>query len=293
MFAPQLKALRQTISPKPHHMSLKPLLTALLMLPLFMVVHAQEEKNNQLSLYIGPASIARQDLIFSPFIHQGLSPLVGVLKYEKNKKIHQYVRLDYSGFSAGLETPYDYIYNGGVDTAYQHSFTFVALRYGNGRYLGKSDHPRSMIGGAINLDVQAMNYQYGRSSYFGYFSTIGLHAWYKYTILDTEKSRLTGRIEMPLVSWLARSPYLINDDEFIENTFSHNGFSTFFAFLGDGHIATWGELHRADIELEYQYKLSEKFSLGAAWRLAFIHAGKPVDLFSYQHSLNVMIGLKL
>ena len=54
-----------------------------------------------------------------------------------------------------------------------------------------------------------------------------------------------------------------------------------------------GEKHRADIELEYQYKLSEKFSLGAAWRLAFIHAGKPVDLFSYQHSLNVMIGLKL
>ena len=99
-----------------------------------MVVHAQEEKNNQLSLYIGPASIARQDLIFSPFIHQGLSPLVFGLKYEKNKKIHQYVRLDYSGFSAGLETPYDYIYNGGVDTAYQHSFTFVALRYGNGRY---------------------------------------------------------------------------------------------------------------------------------------------------------------
>ncbi len=194
------------------------------------------------------------------------------LRYAWTKNAYQYVRLDYSGFSAGLETPYDFIIDGEVETAYPHSFTFVALRYGLGKYLGKREQPKSMLGGAINLDVQAMNYQYGRSSYLGYFSTIGLHAWYKYTFLQTEKSKLTGRIEIPLVSWLTRSPYLINDDPFIENVYSHNGFTTFMAFMGDGNVATWGQLNRADIEIEYQHTLSEKFTLGVAWQTGFIHS---------------------
>ena len=173
------------------------------------ILQAQRDTTAHLTLSLGPATIARQDLIFSPFIHQDVPPLVVGLKYEKTKKVHQYLRLDYAGFSAGLETPYDYIYNGEVETAYPHSFTFIAFRYGNGRYLGKSEHPRSMIGGAINLDVQAMNYQYGRSSYFGYFSTIGLHAWYKYTIPEFEKSK-THRTDGNSARIMAR-PFTLSD----------------------------------------------------------------------------------
>ncbi|MBK9105770.1 MAG: hypothetical protein IPL92_14675 [Saprospiraceae bacterium] len=274
-------------------MSFKSLFTTLVLLPLFFTARAQQDTTNQLTLSLGPAHLSRQDLIFSPFIHQDIAPLVFGLKHEWNKKSHQYVRLNYAGFSAGLETPYDYIFNGEVMTAYPHSFTFVSLGYGMGKYVGHSEKHPSMVGGALTLDVQALDYQYGRSSYFGYFSTVGLSAWYKYTFFQGKKSRLTGRIEVPLVSWLARSPYLINDDEFIQNAYSHNGFKTFFAFMGDGHLATWGELNRANIDIEYQYRLSDKFSLGAAWRLGFIHAGKPVDLFSYQQGLEVMVGMKL
>ena len=269
------------------------LLTIIIFGSMLCRVTGQRDTLPQLTFSLGPAHLSRQDLIFSPFIHRDLTPLTFGLKYEKNKRFHQYLSLGYAGFSAGLETPYDFILDGEVETAYPHSFTFVGLRYGLGKYLGQAKAPRSMLGTAINLDVQALNYQYGRSSYFGYYSTIGLSIWYKYKIAQWEKSRLTGRIEVPLVSWLARSPYLINDDEFIENTYSHNGFTTFFAFLGDGHFATWGELHRADIEIEYQYNLSEKFSFGAAWHTVFIHSGKPVDLFSYQHNLKIMVGLKL
>ena len=274
-------------------MRLKSFFLLLTVTLVFSNIQAQRDTTAHLTLSLGPAHLSRQDLIFSPFIHQDLAPLVVGLKHTWNTKSQQYLRLNYSGFSAGLETPYDYLFNGEVETAYLHSFTFVALGYGLGKYLGQSATPRSMFGGAINLDVQAMNYQYGRSSFFGYFSTVGLSAWYKYTFFQHEKSKLTGRIEVPLVSWLARSPYLINDDTFIKNTFSHNGFKTFFAFMGDGHLATWGELHRADIEIEYQYALSPAFSLGAMWQMGFIHAGKPVDLFSYQHNLNVVVGLKL
>ena len=92
---------------------------------------------------------------------------------------------------------------------------------------------------------------------------------------------------------MARSPYLINDDEFIENTFSHNGFSTFFKYLEGGHVVTWNELQSVEIGLNYQHMISEKWSLGAGWKFSFIHAALPKDLFSVQNNLSVMALLKL
>ena len=55
---------------------------------LFFIIYAteligQKEKNSFLSLNIGVANIARQDLIFSPFIHKDLSFLQFALKYRK------------------------------------------------------------------------------------------------------------------------------------------------------------------------------------------------------------------
>ena len=253
--------------------------------------HAQRDTLPQLTLSLGPAHLSRQDLIFSPFIHTDFSPLNVGLKYEKNKKVHQFVRLDYAGFSAGVATPYDYLVDDTIGTAYPHSFTFIGLDYGMGQWIGEQKN--SLIGGSFNVDVQAMNYQYGRFSFFGYYANFGLGAWYKHIFQLAEKHRLTAQFEVPLVSWMARSPYLINDDEFIENIYSHNGFTTFFAYFGDGELVTWNKLQTVNLGLEYKYALSDKWSIGASWQFGFIHASEPLDLNSVQNNLGVMVGLKL
>lgn len=256
-------------------------------------VQAQRDTTSHLTLSLGPAHLSRQDLVFSPFIHKDLSPLTVGLKYEKNKKVHQFARLDYAGFSTGIETPYDYLLDGETETAYPHSFTFVGLDYGLGKWMGKGGKIQSLAGGSINTDIQALNYQYGRASFFGYYATIGIGIWYKGVYQLSEKQRISGQVELPLVSWYARSPYLVNDDEFIENIYSHNGFTTFFAYLGDGTLVTWNKLQTVNLGFEYQYALSERWSIGASWQFAFIHASEPLPLTSVQNNLGVMVGLKL
>lgn len=258
---------------------------------LMLTAHAQQDTFSQLTLSLGPASITRQDLIFSPFKHSGFAPITVGLKYEKNMKIHQFVRLGYAGFEAGLEAPYSFLYNGETETAYPHSFTFVDLDYGWGQWLDTKK--QSLIGGSLNLDVQAMNYQYGRASFFGYYSTIGLDVWFRQHIQLSERHSLSAQIEVPLVSWYARSPYLVNDDEFIENIFSHKGFTTFMNFLGDGEIVSWNKLQTVNTALEYQYALSDKWKIGAAWQFAFIHASEPLPLTSVQHQFALVIGMRL
>ena len=83
------------------------------------------------------------------------------------------------------------------------------------------------------------------------------------------------------------------DDEFIENIYSHNGFTTFFAYLGDGELATWDKLQTVNAGIDYQYALSEKWSIGFQYKFAFIHATDPLPLTSVQQNFNVLIGLKL
>lgn len=277
----------------PPHMTHKLLLTILCTCCLVGFSQAQRDSLPQLTLSFGPAHLSRQDLLFSPFVHNDVAPFTMGLRYEKNKKVHQFVRLDYAGFSAGIVTPYDYLLDGAAETAYPHSFTFIGLDYGQGYWIGGNDKTQSLLGGSINVDIQAMTYQYGRFSFFGYYANFGLGAWYKHIFQLTDRHRLTAQIEVPLVSWMARSPYLVNDDEFIENIYSHNGFTTFFAYLGDGELVTWNKLQTVNAGLEYQYALSDKWTIGAGWQFAFIHASKPLALTSVQNNLSVVVGLRL
>ena len=274
-------------------MALKFRLSLITCLVLGTILHAQENRSRKLSFTAGPSHIARQDLIFSPFIHKDLSVFNIGLKYEKNIKRHQFVRLNYSGFTPGIETPYDFVLDGESETAYLHSFTFVSLDYGQGMYLGNSEKKQSILGVAMKLDVQALDYQYGRASFFGYYSTVGLGLWYKHIFQLNEKQQLTGQIEAPLLSWYARSPYLINDDKFIENVYSHQGVKTFFSLMEDGQIATWDQLQTLNASLAYQYNVSSKWTIGVTYQFAFVHANAPVKLTSFQNGLGVTVAVKL
>ena len=256
-------------------------------------VYSQANPEKWLQVSLGPSLLNRQDLIFSPFVHTNLSLLNGGLEFHKRKNGHQFLRLQYNGFTAGLKTPYDYQLDGETHTAFPHSFTFVQLGYGRGWFIGKKDKDKTVLGLSLLMDVQAMNYEYGRFSFFGYYSTTALGAWYQHSLRHTEKSKVSAMVNLPLVSWMARSPYLINDDEFIENTFSHNGLATFFDYLEDGHLATWNEWQSVEISLQYQYDISQNWSLGAGWKFSFIHAALPKDLYSVQNNLSVVALLKL
>jgi hypothetical protein len=252
------------------------------------ICFAQETKRkNTVTLNLGSTYIMRQDLIFSPLVHSDLSFVNVGLNYSREAKLFQKASLRFGNFNAMVSTPYDFIIDDETNTAYPHSFNFIDLDYLIGKRIIDSNKSTITIGGLLVGDIQAMNYVYGRVSSFGYYSMLGLGMFGRHQYRINEKSKFTTTLQLPMVAWLARSPYLVNDDEFIENISSHSGFKTFIEFIGDGQMATWSNMQTLDLEVKYEFSLSERWELGTAYQFEFIHVSHPRSLLSFRNSLNL------
>ncbi|OBX25135.1 hypothetical protein A9996_11560 [Gelidibacter algens] len=258
------------------------------MLLLTSVSFGQEQKvKNTLSITIGASSLSRQDLIFSPLIHTDMTVLNVGMAYIRQANLFQKISLRYGNFNPSVSDPYDFTIHGETHTAHAHSFNFIDVDYLIGKNVKESGNSTFTAGGLFVMDVQALDYVYGRTSSFGYYSTLGLGVFGRYQHNIGKKGQFTANVQLPLVMWLARSPYLVNDDQFIENTTSHSQFKTLMSFIEDGQLVTWNRLQTFDFEAGYNYNLNEKWSLGVAYMLEFIHSSQPRNLVSNRQSINL------
>lgn len=248
---------------------------------------ASDIPKNTLTLQAGMSHIARQDLIFSPFIHRDISWMNVGFSYERNTKLFHRLAIRYGGFNPTLSSTYEFSKNGEKETAYPHSFTMIDIDYIVGKSIKNNSKASTIIGGAFSTDIQALNYVYGRISSFGYYSALGIGFFVRQNFDISPKHRLSAGIQIPLVAWYARSPYLVNDDEFIENISSHSGLKSFLSFIGDGKVVTLNRLQSVDFQLGYKYYFNEKWHLGAEYMMEFIHASQPRNLLSYRQSVNL------
>jgi hypothetical protein len=250
------------------------------------------EKINTLSLGLGLGQNSRQDLIFSPFVHHDFSMLNGTLDFSRNGRFFQQVIIGVATFDPMLQEPYNYSEHGKVKTATPHYFLYFDLDYLFGKKVKETGKTNLTLGGMFNTNTQSLNYVYGRIGSFGYFSAINLGVFGKLDFSLSDKNGFSLKLQLPALSWLARSPYLVNDDEFIENISSHSGLKTFFAFIKDGKPATWNSLQQFEIEMKYMYYFLPKWGVGIIGHYEFIHSQKPRNLFSHRSSLNISATFK-
>ncbi len=264
------------------------LLLAFLITGMLPATVAQEsQKKNSLSLHWGPGYLTRQDLVFSPFIHNDFGFLNAGLDYTRFVRNFQELRISYSGYAPMLTEPYEFLVHGELQTAGPHLFTFIDLDYMLGKRITSSGGLHLTAGGLFTSDIQALNYVYGRLGYFGYYAAIGLGGFLRLDYLAGDRHGFGTALRVPFVSWAARSPYLVNDDEFIENTASHEGVRTFLDFLGDGEIATWDRLQYFDLNIYYVYRLNARWHLGAGYLLEFIHYTAARNLLSAENIISL------
>ncbi|HLP94963.1 MAG TPA: hypothetical protein VK168_13055 [Saprospiraceae bacterium] len=263
------------------------LIAALILLSLPAWLCAQAPKNTTW-LALGPGHVARQDLVFSPFVHQAVSPRCINLGYTRQAKLRQSWRLGFAAYQAAVADSYVYREDGADKQTYPHQFTLIDLDYGIGKSIGRG----FSAGVQLQAGVQSLTYAYGRvSGNFGYFAHFGLGLSLEKQVAMGRRGSLSAELKLPLLNWLARSPYLVNDDPFIENTYSHKGVNTFFAFIADGHPASLDTWQSADLQLHYQYKLSKKWSVGAQYNLAWMHAKQPRNLLQFRNTLQCRLAL--
>lgn len=272
-------------------------LPSLRLLPILLALCATscfaQQAAHRFALSAGADYIARQDQVFSPFVHKGFSAVNAALSWERNKRLDQLLELRFSSLAAGRWPAYQYSINPKPEqhSTYPHHFTMAELNYGLAvsRPLG---NVRLLLGGALENNIQALNYQTGPFSFFGYFAAFGIGPWVGISTPAGNKAVFDLSLRAPLASWTARSPYLINDDEFIENTGSHSGFRTFMSFVEDGALHLPGKLQKATLSARYLRTAGKRWELGMVYRLQFIRHTEPLTLLSYQHSLGLQLGLK-
>lgn len=246
-------------------------------------------QHNTLALRYGIGHYARQDQTFSPFVHPDWSALNIGLTYTHHAKMYQFADLEFGSYNPILVPSYDYDED---KQTLPHNFTLVNLTYALGHSLRpEGDATGFILGGFFEADVEPSNYNYARWSNFGYLATFSLGAWGQYDCIIHDKHTLRARAMLPLLSLVARSPYLVNDDEYIENTYSHNGFKTFFAYLGDGEFQTLNRIQQFELHLNYAYALSNKWHIGAGYSFRMIHAVRPTDFLSFRNTFYLTASL--
>jgi hypothetical protein len=260
---------------------------------LFISAAGLSAQNNQFSIRLGAGRIDRQDQVFSPFVQSGVSVQQLGLHWQRSAGCEQFAGLRYSGFSASRLRAFDYTKKPDTEikTTLPHTFTFVEIDYGIGKKWQAGGYSIS-AGGALDNAVQALNYQYGEASFFGYFATFSLSPWLHLSRPVGRKSSLHAGLRIPVLSWVARSPYLVNDDEFIENTSSHSGFKTFADFVQDGSLQFPDQLQKLSGSLGYTQLLGRRWTAGLQYGFQFIRHTEPLTLLSYQQDLRVEIGWK-
>lgn len=247
----------------------------------------QTPPENTLNFSAGFNHLTRQDLIFSPFIHRDVSAVNIGVSYSRIGRLYQQASLRYTSFAPVLAEPYSYFDLGEQKTAGPHHFTMVDIDYFLGKRILQKSKSSTTIGGLISTDIQLLNYVYGRIGNTGYVFSFGMGAFMKQDFQISEKGTLSAELQMPLFFWLARSPYLVNDDEYIENISSHSDLKSFAAFINDGSVATIERFQSLDVGIGYAYQINPKWQIGTDYRFEFMYASAPRNLLSFRNSINL------
>lgn len=252
-----------------------------------------QDTGHRFSLGLGLDAIARQDQIFSPFVHQGASLVNACLSWERSGPTAHLLELRFSSTPADRGPAYAYyrIPEPEQFTIYPNYFTLVELNYGLAKTI-PAGRATFRLGGMLENNVQAMSYGYGPFSFFGYFAAFSAGPWTGLSLPVGRNGAFDAGLQFPLVAWTARSPYLANDDEFIENTASHNGFGTFVNFVADGEINLPDRFQKMTLSAGYRRAAGKRWEFGLVYRLQFIRHTDPLSLISWQHHIGIQISRK-
>ncbi len=214
------------------------------------------------------------------------------MKYQRNDKYFQYLDVNFSYNTYQTGTTIEMEMGHHAHLVQPHEFLFISGTYGIGKALRDFPHYKDWMGGAIKLDVQAGFYSFVLSDMFGYLIDQSANVWYRRSYLFGDKHHFSAHTELPLISWLARPPYLAEDDQFIENISSQNNKKILLAFIADGELVTWNRYRRINFSFEYHYPFSKKIHFGADYRFVFIHSMDPKPLLSFQNNVNITTSYK-
>lgn len=261
---------------------------------LFFALAAQfATAQNALELTYGFRHYQRQDLTFSPLIFKGLAPLNLGLAYQKSdEKSQTNVGLNLAGFASRSVAAFDYTkWNEPAPlTTLPSNFWLIDLGASHLRKVGGESGRSDWYGGlSLNLQMGALFYDFAEYGTFGYTTIASLSPTVAGKWSFGEKNSLQFSAKLPLLNWLARSPYAINDDDFIERQSSHRGLKTLLRLSADGHLASLGQVQAGSFSAKFQRKINEKWAASLGYDFALLRSQDPHPLTAIENG--VVVGI--
>lgn len=258
---------------------------------------AQENTNasNDLSIQYGLDLIHRQDLLFSPMVYHDLSFKNASLQYS-NENIRRWhiASITFALYKARWHDDYEYL-SGFEVTTYTTaptSITLVGVRYCFLEKIKLTEHGSWSAGGLADNQINSVDNLYGGFGTFGYLGQFSLSPAARKQLLIGEKQELLLTVYFPLISWVSRSPYALNDDEYMHNNADHNGFKTLLRYIGDGKIQTVNRLQKLNLDVEYNYQWAKRWQVGGIYRMEYLRNTKPKTLTAFRNDLHLKITFK-
>ncbi|MEM6697439.1 MAG: hypothetical protein AAF806_27150 [Bacteroidota bacterium] len=203
---------------------------------------------HELTLTIGLHQSWMKDSNFSPLNYKGKGTLYG-LEYRLNDKANKGVFLAGLNFGTGK-------YSTDIADVLDTDFILGDFSLGYLRRTSKSTMrtPSFAFGGRYHFHINYLDWQEQEA-----FSFLANHGFEFATSVDyrlDEKQRFQAQLSLPLFSYTVRPPYNGSDEELVQNN-DNNPVKLLF----DGYWSTFNRLFVYDLELRYDYKISDAFSL--------------------------------
>jgi hypothetical protein len=278
---------------KTNPQSFQPMKTIATMLGLAFLCQLATAQN-ALELSYGFRHYQRQDMTFSPLVFKGLAPLNIGLDYRKtDEKSLTNIGLQLAGFTSRSVAAFDYTKWGEPEplTTLPSNFWLIDLSADHLRRVGGAAEGRMAWYAGLSLDVQlgALFYEFGEYGAFGYTTLASLSPSVAGSWNLGEKNKLLFSAKLPLLNWLARSPYAINDDDFIERQSSHRGFKTLLRLSADGNLASLGQVQAGSLSAKFQRKINEKWAASLGYDFALLRSQDPHPLTAIENGVTVGI----
>lgn len=255
------------------------------------LLSAQDAKLNSLGINIGMGNLQKQDLIFSPFISRDWSPLNVLLEYGHKGKLDQKVSLRFGQYFYYVGESFSYFYRGTEYVKYPHSFSNVDLTYSLSKSFIQTSQWKISSGGRIRNRFQISSYQFGESGQSSFHLSNGLDALLNIEY-KSDRHTLQSEIALPLFSYLARSPYTGQDDQYLEEIMVHGDLKVFVEHLKNGTFQSWGKSQMLDFKLGYEYALNEKWNFGITYLFSMNLHSTPLRYTSIENVLYLGTTLK-
>lgn len=240
-----------------------------------------EAATNQFDLTGGVAPTSRTDRLLSPLQYTGNLPSIQLGWSLRQPHALQSVSLglQLGQLSSGME--YTYLQDGERREASPSPITVLDIRYAYGRRVGSGKWD-IRVGATQYTHLEQFDWVFGFNGHGTYAGALELAPWVDARVSPGQRHHVELEAWVPLLTWVARSPYAIHDDQYLWHNRDTNPAAILVRYIGAGKLRTPMDYQAVHARGSWAIDLNQHFAVLVAAQLDLFSIPDPRPLAELQ-----------